>query len=252
MRFVVSVTMLASVLLHGGCRDAPDAASARDAGPRLRAVLVSDQTPISHRPHDLSTRADRMIRSAMLSSGRFSSSGLDDHTACAAEVDLMYAWIVNGAVVSDAPVGVARMLIEGSIHCLVPGDDENASESFRSEVAHEEPYGGAGQPSGAAVLDALLAQLSESLAGQLYGQVVMRHASDDRILAALRSDGEVGVLMEAASEAGERELTGGLPALIELTRHEDSWVVLRAAAAGGRLAHEDAGSAKALAAAPTL
>jgi hypothetical protein len=256
------ITMLACaalMLLGTGCRETggtergpgPRSAGGLDAAPRLRAVLVSDQTPVAHRPVDLSTRADQTIRSALLASGRFVSASGDDLAACAAEVDLMYAWVVNGKVVAQAAAGVARMVIEGQVHCLIPGGRGEETETYRAEVADEAPFGNPGQASGRVALDALLARLSDTMASHLSGQVRMRHASDGQVLAALKPDQDPGVLMEAASEAGERELVAALGSLIALTRHLDDTVALRAAAAVGRLASGDEASARALAAMTT-
>jgi HEAT repeat protein len=139
-------------------------------------------------------------------------------------------------------------VIEGEVHCLIKGGQGEATETYRAEVADETPYGGPGQASGRVALGDLLARLSDTVASQLSGQVRMRHASDAQVLAALASDQEPGVLMEAASEAGERELAPALQPLILLTRHLDDTVALRAAAAVGRLGAGDEASARALAA----
>jgi hypothetical protein len=229
------------------CRSSSSDATIADGKPRLRAVLVSDRTPQDHRPLDLSTRADRLIRGALLAPERFASTGVEDHSACAAEIDLMYAWVVNGHVVSDAPVGVARIAVDAQVHCLVPGGGPDDVETFRTEIVDEALYGGVGQRPGRETLETLLERVADAVGAQLYGQVHMRHASDDEIRAALRQDAPAGVLMEAASEAGERNLTGVLDDVIALTAHPDDTVVLRAASSIGRLSTGDEASARALA-----
>lgn len=229
------------------CRGASPEPTSAQGKPRLRAVLVSDRTPQEHRPLDLSTRADRLIRSALLAPERFASTGVEDHSACAAEIDLMYAWVVNGQVVADALVGVARIAVDAQIHCLVPGGAAEDVETFRTEIVDEAPYGGAGQRPGTETLGTLLEGVADAVGAQLYGQVRMRHATDDEIRRALKEAGPAGVLMEAASEAGERRLTGVLSDVIALTRHPDATVVLRAASSVGRLSTGDEASARGLA-----
>ena len=196
---------------------------------------------------DLSARADRLIRGALLRPERFVSTDLEDHTACAAEIDLMYAWVVNGEVAVAAKAGVARMAVDAQVHCLVPGGQHDDVDTFRTEIIDEAPYGGPGQAVGSEVLDALLERVAEAVGAQLYGQVRMRHASDAEVRAALRGESAVGVLMEAASEAGERGLTDVIDKLIELTEHTDETVVLRAASSLGRLSQGDEASVRALA-----
>ena len=239
---------LAIVLTTGpACRDATTGSDARDGQPRLRAVLVSDRTPQAHRPLDLSTRADQLIRGALLQPDRFVSTSLEDHSACAAEVDLMYAWVVNGAVAAQAKAGVARIAADAQVHCLVPRGGPEDVETFRTELVEEASYGGPGQDDGEVTLKALLDRLAERIGARLYGQVRMRHATDQEIRAALRGDTPPGLLMEAAAEAGERGLKDVLHEIIALTTHSDDTVVLRAASSLGRLSNGDETSVRALA-----
>lgn len=239
---------LAIVLVSSiSCRGPASETTASQGQPKLRAVLVSDRTPQEHRPLDLSTRADRLIRGALLSPERFASTGVEDHSACAAEIDLMYAWVVNGQVAAAAAVGVARIAVDAQVHCLVPGGAPEDVETFRTELVDEESYGGPGQRSGKETLELLLEGIADSVGAHLYGQVRMRHASDDEVRAGLKADAPAGLLMEAAAEAGERKLTDVLEDVIALTQHPDDTVVLRAAASIGRLSTGDEASARALA-----
>ena len=246
MRVLIWIALAILLALPAACRgDSKEGASA--AQPRLRAVLVSDRTPQDHRPIDLSARADRLFRGALLGPERFVSTDLEDHGACAAEIDLMYAWVVNGEVATRAAAGVARIAADAQVHCLVPRGGPEDVETFRTELVDELPYGGPGQPSGAEALQSLLERVSESVGGRLYGQVKMRHASDVEVRTALVGGAPVGVLMEAASEAGERALRDVLEPLIALTNHSDETVVLRAASSLGRLSDGDEASVRALA-----
>ncbi len=247
MRPLAWTALAIALVFSTSCRGPSSERAVVGGQPKLRAVMVSDRTPQDHRPVDLSTRADQLIRGALLSPQRFASTDVEDHSACAAEIDLMYAWVVNGQVEVDAAVGVARIAVDAQVHCLVPGGGPEDVETFRTELVDEAPYGGAGQRPGKETLGVLLERVSAAVGAQLYGQVRMRHASDDEIRAALKPDGPAGVLMEAAAEAGERRLTGVLDDVIALTAHSDDTVVLRAAASIGRLSDGDEASARALA-----
>ena len=204
-----------------------------DGRPRLRTVLVSDLTPPDRRPVDLSLESDAVLRSALLSPGAFAPATADELSACAAEIDVMYAWVVNGEVVLKADEGVARVVVDGQMHCLPPAGSGDTPESFRADFSDERPFRTDGPTTGEEALRELLGELGRRVAGALFGQVLMRHATETQVLAALARRDSVGLLMEAASEAGERRLRSAVPALIGLTVHSEPVVGLRAGASLG-------------------
>ena len=198
--------------------------------PRLGMILVADSTPRKERPVDLSVKADGVVRKALRSS--FESARTDDPDACKAEVLFDYALIENQKLVMTADRGEARMLMIGLAHCP-RGEDV---ESFRTEFPESAHFGGTHGSTGPERLQELLDKLAVRTAEGLYGQVTMRHATDDEVLHALASSKRVGVLMEAASEAGERKLLAAVGDLVTLTRHAEAVVTLRAGGALGLIA----------------
>lgn len=212
----------------------PDIASSATR-PKVRTVLVADLTPADGRPVDLSLEADTELRKAFYADGLFERATSDDPTACAAEVQLMYALLRNGEVDPTADRGTAGVVFEGELHCpkRPDGDQDLDGETFRVSYNDEVPFGGEDQPAGEPALRALLPKLATRFAQALYGQVIVRHADDAKLLDALARDKREGVLMEASGEAGERKLAAALPHLIRLITHDDAAVALRAGAALG-------------------
>ncbi len=251
--------------LGAGCRGAGEAAPSAGAGavhdaspgllgeatlhPGVRSVLVSDLTPPDTRPADLSLEADTALRSAFYADGLFTKAATDDGGACAAQVQLMYGLFFNGELQADATVGEARAVLEGELHCPNRGGDaaELEAETYRASFDDHQAFGGLEQPKGEPALRAMLPQLAERVAQALYGQLIARHADDEALLQALASDTRVGVLMEAAAEAGERKLLAALPHLIRLIGHGEAAVALRAGAALGLIGEADPDALGALA-----
>jgi hypothetical protein len=218
-----------------GTRDAASgAAEKRPEAPgrkRLAVVLVEDATAPAERPFELGLRADAALRRALQAPTGFEPAPHADETACKANAEVAYALLQNGAVVKAAEAGSARFGIIAEAHCPYHGE----VESYRVEVDDEAPFGPNHGKTSEQALDALLGGLSERAAEALYGQVSMRHASDPEVHRALQDDTRPGVLMEAASEAGERKLTAAIPDLIRLVRHPVEMVQLRAGGALGQL-----------------
>jgi hypothetical protein len=213
-------------------------ASAAKPWPRLKAIIIADLTAPENRPVDLEAEEDKAVRGALTAPGRFHSALSKDPGACAIEVRTFYGLLVNGELTANADQGKAKVVMEAEAHCPTQGRSDGEVESYRTTLFREAPFSNVdGDPStdGVAALRTLLVPLSEQVAITLYGQVTVRHADDDAVVAALGSDHPAGVLMEAAGEAGERKLLGALDSLVALTRHEDDVVVLRAGAALGLL-----------------
>ncbi|MCB9728116.1 MAG: hypothetical protein H6746_06520 [Deltaproteobacteria bacterium] len=241
---------LACALALGACRDGsapaalgggdgtpdPEAASGgTTSAPPLGPIFVADLTAPDQRPVDLALKADTLLRQALHADGLFGSAANDDPAACGAEFQLFYAVLVNGEPDKDAEAGEARIGIEGVAHCPDPTSPHHATEAFKVSDEAGRAFGGEHGGTGPATLAALLDEQAPQLAARLYGQVLMRHASDARILEVLAHDQRPGLLMEAASEAGERKLTQAVPDLVRLTASDDDVTALRACAALGLL-----------------
>lgn len=216
--------------------------------PRLKAIIIADLTTPEHRPVDLEAEEDKAVRGALTAPGRFHSALSQDPGACAIEVRTFYGLLVNGELTASADQGKAKLVMEAEAHCPTQGRSDGEVETYRTTLEREAPFSQVdGDPStdGVARLRALLVPLSEQVAATLYGQVTIRHADDPTVIEALTAEQPVGVLMEAAGEAGERKLVGALSRLVALTRHEDDVVVLRSGAALGLIgvAQEDVISA---------
>ena len=113
----------------------------------------------------------------------------------------------------------------------------------------EERDFGEGAPlDGKATLRELAAQMARRAADVAYGQVVMRHASDDHVLEVLKTSQHEGLLIEAASESGERRLLAAVDPLVARTRDPRDHVRLRAGAALGLLGDDRSQVIQALAA----
>ena len=237
---------------------APASRRTWDAPPKLGVLLVGDETPPARRPVDLSVEADSTLRRALLAPGLFQPATTDDPTACKTELRVFYALLDNDLPNPRASAGVASVAVEGSVFCPPPGapartepaagrdpaespaeDVAEDVEEFRVSLADEAPFGpGPGDRSatGPQGLRLVLGRLASRVAQVLYGQVRMRHAPDEAVLAALAdAHGQPGVLAEAAGEAGERRLTAAVDDLVRLTAHPDTGVAARAGAALGLL-----------------
>jgi hypothetical protein len=206
--------------------------------PKLRKIIVDDMTEADRRPHDLGMTADMALREALKAKGNFAAAATSDTTACAAEFQVVYGLVLNGEVVSDAPVGQARVLLDGQIYCPKPVGVPSLEqiETFRASLNDQMDFGERHEIGGKEALVTLLARSSKRMAAALYGQVIVRHASDHEIVDTLATTEHIGLLMEAASESGERKLAHAIGYLIKLTSHEESSVALRAGAALGLIA----------------
>lgn len=233
---IPALAIVALALLFGGCpkekTSEGEIAPSRER-PRLRTVLVADLTVASKRPMDLSLYIDGEIRRAMLSKENFQAALGSDDSACAAEFDVVYGWVLNDKMVKEVDQGSARVAVEGRLHCLSPNPRNVEPETFRVELFEEVDFGRPGQEDGATALKSVVGQMASRIARTLYGQALIRHATDEEILHALATIEHEGVLIEASSEAGERKLEAGVSALIDLTQHSVDQVRLRAGAALG-------------------
>jgi len=218
--------------------------------PSLKTLIVADLTPPETRPVDLEGASDKALRAALIREGRFRSALSDDAQACAIEVKTFYGLMVNGELRPDGGRGEARLVMEAEAHCPTGERSAGEIETYRVTVQDERAFSseeGAGALDGPAALRSLVAPLSEQLSATVYGQVTVRHAEDADVVAALGDGQPVGVLMEAAAEAGERKLTGAVPRLVALTEHDDEVVSLRAGAALGLIGEDVDGVISALA-----
>jgi len=236
-------------LLIGGCpADSPSvqpattgaqpAAEAAKPWPRLKAIIIADLTAPENRPVDLEAEEDKAVRGALTAPGRFHSALSKDPGACAIEVKTFYGLLHNGELAANADQGKAKLVMEAEAHCPTQGRSDGEVETYRTTLFRQTPFSNVdGDPStdGVSALRGLLTPLSEQVAATLYGQVTVRHAPDDVVLTALKTEQPAGVLMEAAAEAGERKLLDAVDSLVALTRHTDDVVVLRAGAALGLL-----------------
>ena len=228
----------------------PPPAEAAASAPSLKTLIVADLTPPETRPVDLEGEADKALRAALIREGRFQSALSDDALACAIEVKTFYGLMVNGELRPDGDQGEARLVMEAEAHCPTGTRSAGEVETYRVTVQDDRVFSnevGGEALDGPAALRALVVPLSERLSTTVYGQVTVRHAPDDAVIAALGGGQPVGVLMEAAAEAGERKLTDAVPRLVALTEHADEVVSLRAGAALGLVGADGDGVISALA-----
>ncbi len=236
-------------------QNAPTASSTevdktRAPWPRLKTIIIADLTQPDQRPVDLEAEEDKALRHALSAPGRFHSALSSDAGACAVEVRTFYGLLVNGELKVEAPQGKAKLVMEAEAHCPTQGKSAGEIETYRATLDKETHFSEVdGDPStgGIARLRALLKESSEEIAETLFGQVSVRHASDDKVIAALAAESPAGVLMEAAGEAGERKLKGAVSHLVRHTRHPEPVVSLRAGAALGLIGHDQPGVITALA-----
>jgi len=222
----------------------PPVASDDRPWPRLKTLIAADHTPPETRPVDLESEADRALRAAFTQEGRFHSAVAEDAGACAVEVKTIYGLLVNGQLQATGDQGTARLVMEAEAHCPTRGESSGEVETYRVTVQREEAFSDA---AGAAATRGLVAPASEQVASTIYGQVTMRHAADAAVVEALDPARPTGVIMEAASEAGERKLAAAVQRLVTLTQHSDEVVSLRAGAALGLIGRDDDGVISALA-----
>ncbi len=238
------LALLIALAAAAGCRSEPSPAPADtpntqekpgDFGevPPLARLLVADLTSPDQRPVDLALEADTQLRTALHAPGHFGAAAADDDAACNAQFQIFYAVLVNGESAPAATAGDARIGVEGAVQCPDPTSPHRAVEAFRISEEAGRPFGAEHGGTGPETLRALLGELAPQLAARLVGQVVMRHAPDARVLAVLAGETRPGLLMEAASEAGERKLSAAVPDLVRLTAADDHVVSLRATAALG-------------------
>lgn len=208
---------------------------APDTRPRLGEVRFRDLTPPELRPEVIPPLLDQLVIDALT---RDFERAEDDPGACRAAIAIGYALTVNQRPVAEADAGEARALFEGELVCAPPGEaatGDSDGDVYRIELDARRAFGGmAGGASDERLLEALRAVTRDGAAA-LYGQVLMRHAGDDRIRQALATSDHPGILTEAASEAGERKLVDAVPDLVRLTAHDDPRVATRAGAALGLL-----------------
>ena len=200
------------------------------AAPLLGLLVIVDLSPEDSRPVDLSDAVESTFRKSL--GTLMDPADPEDPKACKGEVQVDYGLFVNDqAIDTSAKSGNARMVVIGLLHCPRQG----RIESFKTEFSDQLYYGPGHRGDGASSLNELLARLSELTAEGLYGQLQMRHASDAAVSEALKSAQSVGLLMEAASEAGERKLLAASEDLARHTRNPSDAVALRAGAALGLL-----------------
>jgi hypothetical protein len=197
--------------------------------PRLNKVVITDRTLPSQRPIAWGDTLKATIEAALVAEDRFERSDKDD--GCKAEYNIYYALVRNRQMVQVADAGTARVGFEAMVHCLHKGD----VQTYRVEVSKRKDYQDAQAAGVKVIFNGLLQSAASDAAEQLFGQVAVRHSSDGRILELLDPKARIGMVMEAAIEAGERRLEAGSPKLVNLTRHENAVVRMRAAAALGLL-----------------
>ena len=137
---------------------------------------------------DLSMFIDGELRRAMLSPENFIPTQGSDQSACAAEFDVIYGWVKNDQMVREAEQGSARVAVDGRLHCLPPDAQGAEPESYHVELFHEVDFGRAGQADGTAALKTVIQTVAKRIALTLYGQALIRHATDEQILHALATN----------------------------------------------------------------
>lgn len=239
---------LLTLLLVGACRggDAParDGAPGADTGtasppsgrhapaPRLSDLRFGDMTPPDVRPAGAPERGAELVSAAFFAEDAFTRAPEAEVGACTGEVVLGYGLVQNGRPVIDADAGEARAVLKAEVRCPGEGKDE---DTYRIELAEVRPFGGVDAAPWRERLEAAIATVSRRAARALNGQIRMRHATDAEVLDALGHDDHPGILIEAASEAGERGLKAAVDDLARLTTHDEPLVTLRAGAALGLL-----------------
>lgn len=206
--------------------------------PRLGELRVRDITPAELRPSAIPPLLDGIVKQAM--EKNFTRVPEEDPGACRAAITVGYALLVNRQPVLEADAGEARAMVEGELFCPVPNAhagraSEADIDAFRLELDVTRHFGGTAGGTGIERLTEALRQVVADGADGLFGQARMRRASDAELASTLAGSDHPGLLAEAASESGERRLTGVVPDLVRLTGHPNARVATRAGAALGLL-----------------
>ncbi len=211
-------------------RSTPSKAAGSALLPLVKLEAV-DATPAESRPNEFQLDVEAEVTRAAYGKGGFSRGTPGAADGCGLSVNLVYVITANKRVVRQAGAGEARASVGGELHC----QRDDALSSFRAEVELVETFDTRAGATGVATLKRVVAAVMDTVVHQLVGQTRLRGADDSRVLETLAKGSHVGELMEAALEAGERKLTGAIPHLVSLTRHEHPNVAMRAAAALGLL-----------------
>ena len=206
----------------------PGDAEQTERRPQLSTFRVHDETPEAARLPDLKRVVETALKRALWNEDAFARAG-DKETGCKAEFTMYYALLRNGEPVKTTRQGEVRMALQGEVHCM---RDETV-ESYRVEVRDKARVDAKTPTNGSVQLKALAVELVRRASQVAYGQVIVRHASDERLLEVLAKDTPEGMVMEASVEAGERKLKRAVPLLLRLTRHPTHVVAMRAAAGLG-------------------
>ncbi len=212
---------------------AGDAAQA-SVRPRLGELRFVDLTPEAIRPEAIPALIGDLVKQAMEKDFERAES---DPSACRASIEVGYTLLVNRQPVLSADAGEARALFEGELFCPTPGARPGSAEvdAFRLKLDTQRSFGGvSGGSARERLLEAVRAVIGDGAAG-LFGQARMRHAPDAELRTTLATSDHLGLLAEAASEAGERHLIDVVPDLARLTAHPNLRVATRAGAALGLL-----------------
>jgi len=244
---IVSSALALTVVLAVSCRgESPDPTDAPSVGdtappivsgrhapdPRLADLRFADMTPPDVRPGDFPERAPELVSGAFFTAGAFARAPEDDSAACSGEVVLGYGLVQNGKPVIKADAGEARAVLNAEVRCP---SGEREPDTFRVELSESARFGGVDAVPWRHRLEEVVRTVSRRAAQTLNGQVRMRRASDAEVLEALAQDDHAGILVEAASEAGERGLKAAVPDLARLTTHDEELVAIRSGAALGLL-----------------
>jgi len=241
-------------LALAGCgRDAPGTAAepteppAPSVAPGLPAVTpqptaelgVLDLTPPELRPEGVAEALDGIMVAAFFDAATFARPAEGAEPTCNGGIVVGYALLQNHKPDPHAEAGEARAVVEGEVVCDAPGDRDGERDTFRADRVEVRPFGQPDAPSGRAELERVLDAAARAVATSLRGQVVMRRATDEAILATLAEGDDDGLLAEAAAQAGERRLAGAADHLARLANGPHDHAALRAGAALGLLRVDD-------------
>lgn len=243
-----AVSLVLLMFAPGACRGGDTPASSAPPGadtgsvtppsgrhapaPRLSDLRFGDMTPPDVRPAGVPERGAELVSAAFFADDAFTRAPDGEVGACTGEVVLGYGLVRNGRPVIDADAGEARAVVNAEVRCPGEGKDE---DTYRIELAEVQPFGGVDAAPWRERLEAAIATVARRAARALNGQIRMRHATDAEVLDALAHDEHAGILIEAASEAGERGLKAAVDDLARLTADDEPLVTLRAGAALGLL-----------------
>jgi len=202
--------------------------------PRLGELRFVDLTPAEIRPEPIPSLVADLVKQAMEADFERAEA---DPSACRAEIKIGYTLLVNRQPVLTADAGDAHALFEGELYCPLPGARPGLAEVdfFSVKLDTQRSFGGVnGGSANERLLEALRAVIGDGAAG-LYGQARLRHAPDAELRTTLATSEHLGLLAEAASEAGERQLVDVVSDLVRLSAHPNLRVATRAGAALGLL-----------------